>query len=188
MAPKILIGCCGSVATVKLKPLLAALQSGVPDVVIKVILTEHAQHFAQVEDSTNVLQYYTDADEYKTWKKMGDDVLHIELRKWADIFIIAPLSANSLAKISNGLCDNLLTCVVRAWDPKKPLLFAPAMNTLMLQHPITQPQINVLVSWGHIEIPTCSKKLACGDVGYGAMAEVDTIAEKVIQHLSNLSK
>lgn len=82
----------------------------------------------------------------------------------------------------------LQTCVVRAWDPKKPLLFAPAMNTLMLQHPITQPQINVLVSWGHIEIPTCSKKLACGDVGYGAMAEVDTIAEKVIQHLSNLSK
>ena len=53
---------------------------------------------------------FRDLSVCQTWQKMGDDVLHIELGKWADVFVIAPLSANSLAKISNGLCDNLLVC------------------------------------------------------------------------------
>ncbi len=53
---------------------------------------------------------------------MGDPVLHIELRRWADVLLVAPLSANTLAKMANGLADNLLTCVVRAWDFSKPLL------------------------------------------------------------------
>ncbi len=53
---------------------------------------------------------------------MGDPVLHIELRRWADVLVLAPLSANTLAKVAHGLCDNLLTCVVRAWDFAKPLL------------------------------------------------------------------
>lgn len=61
----------------------------------------------------------------------------------------------------------------------KPLLFAPAMNTRMLNHPVTRPQIDQLVSWGYIEIPTVEKLLACGDLGFGAMADVDTIASKV---------
>lgn len=53
------------------------------------------------------------------WEKRGDPVLHIELRKWANIMLIAPLSANTLAKLSNGLCDNLLTLVCRAWPMQK---------------------------------------------------------------------
>lgn len=53
---------------------------------------------------------------------MGDEVMHIELRRWADVLVIAPLSANSLAKLAHGLCDNLLTCVARAWDWKKPFV------------------------------------------------------------------
>jgi len=63
-----------------------------------------------------------DEDDWRSWKTVGDDVLHIELRRWADIMVIAPLSANTLAKVANGMCDNLLTCVVRAWDWQKPLL------------------------------------------------------------------
>ncbi len=63
-----------------------------------------------------------DEDDWRSWKTVGDDVLHIELRRWADIMVIAPLSANTLAKVANGLCDNLLTCVVRAWDWQKLLL------------------------------------------------------------------
>ncbi|CAB4287253.1 unnamed protein product [Prunus armeniaca] len=75
---------------------------------------------------------------------MGDSVLHIELRCWADIMVIASLSANTLSKatasceelqkaekIAKGLCDNLLTCVVHAWDYSKPFFVAPAMNTLL---------------------------------------------------------
>uniref|UniRef100_A0A0B6ZDI2 Flavoprotein domain-containing protein n=1 Tax=Arion vulgaris TaxID=1028688 RepID=A0A0B6ZDI2_9EUPU len=68
----------------------------------------------------------TDTDEWEAWSSIQDPVLHIELRKWADIMLIAPLDANTLAKIATGLCDNLLTCVARAWDPQRALLFAPA--------------------------------------------------------------
>src|SRR6185369_6888844 len=67
----------------------------------------------------------------------SDQVLHIELRRWAEVFLIAPLDANTLAKLANGLCDNCLTCVWRAWDQARPLFLAPAMNTLMWQHPLT---------------------------------------------------
>lgn len=62
---------------------------------------------------------------------MGDPVLHIELRRWADVLVLAPLSANTMAKVAHGLCDNLLTSVVRAWDYAKPMIVAPAMNTYM---------------------------------------------------------
>lgn len=63
-----------------------------------------------------------DEDEWHVWQNKGDPVLHIDLRKWADLLVIAPLSANSLAKMAQGLCDNCLTSVVRAWDFTKPLL------------------------------------------------------------------
>jgi phosphopantothenoylcysteine decarboxylase len=61
-------------------------------------------------------------DDWRQWRKVGDEVLHIELRRWADALVIAPLSANSLAKLAGGMCDNLLTCIVRAWDFNRPLL------------------------------------------------------------------
>lgn len=61
----------------------------------------------------------TDDHEWSSWSQRGDPVLHIELRKWADICLIAPLSANTLAKIANGLADNLLTSTLRAWDFSK---------------------------------------------------------------------
>lgn len=64
------------------------------------------------------VQYFVDEDEQKRWNHRGDPVLHIELRKWADALLIAPLSANTLAKISNGLCDNLVTLAARCWDMK----------------------------------------------------------------------
>ena len=59
---------------------------------------------------------YTDLDEWNAWTKRGDPVLHIDLRNWADILIVAPLDANTLAKIACGISDNLLTCVLRAWQ------------------------------------------------------------------------
>uniref|UniRef100_UPI00398E3FDC phosphopantothenoylcysteine decarboxylase isoform X2 n=1 Tax=Pristiophorus japonicus TaxID=55135 RepID=UPI00398E3FDC len=75
--------------------------------------------------------------------------------------------------------DEWETSVVRAWNLKRPLLFCPAMNTVMWEHPITATQIQTLKSFGYIEVPCISKKLVCGDEGYGAMAEVSTIVDKV---------
>lgn len=82
---------------------------------------------------------------------------------------------NTLAKISNGLCDNLLTNVVRAWDYTKPLYIAPACNTFMWNSLITKKQIKIMVEMGAIIIPPVSKTLACGDTGVGAMADIDQI-------------
>ncbi|XP_063202917.1 phosphopantothenoylcysteine decarboxylase isoform X4 [Chroicocephalus ridibundus] len=113
------------------------------------------------------------------WKGRSDPVLHIELRRWADLMLVAPLDANTLAKLANGICDNLLTCVIRAWDLSKPLLFCPAMNTAMWEHPITARQVEQLKGFGYTEIPCVVKKLVCGDEGRGAMAEVWTIVESV---------
>ena len=123
----------------------------------------------------------------------GDPVLHIELRRWADLFLIAPLDANTLAKLACGLCDNCLTCVWRAWDRARPVILAPAMNTLMWENPLTRRhmtqiaedaqaappalELPALIEWinGHCPglriVAPIAKKLACEDVGMGAMAE-----------------
>ncbi len=123
-------------------------------------------------------------------------MLHIELRKWADLLLIAPLSANSLAKLSAGLCDNLLvlpadqTCVFRAWDFSRlasktaalrfPVICAPAMNTLMWDSPFTAKQLQTLRDLGVHCLDTVEKLLVCGDRGKGAMQEVAAICETVV--------
>ncbi|KAE8617445.1 hypothetical protein XENTR_v10009074 [Xenopus tropicalis] len=172
----VLVGVTGSVAALKL-PLLVSGLLQIPGVQVQVVSTEKAKHFFSMQDISVPL--YSDQDEWNMWTKRSDPVLHIELRRWAHLMLLAPLDANTLGKISSGICDNLLTCVVRAWDLQKPLLFCPAMNTAMWSHPITEQQISHLHSFGYTEIPCIAKKLVCGDEGLGAMAEVSTILEKV---------
>ena len=72
------------------------------------------------------------------WNKIGDPVLHIELRRWADILVVCPASADTMAKIVSGMADNLLLSVVRAWEfNRKPSILCPAMNTIMFEQKIT---------------------------------------------------
>jgi phosphopantothenoylcysteine decarboxylase len=126
--------------------------------------------------------------------RRGDVVVHIELRRWADAMLIAPLDANTLAKLACGLADNCLTCVWRAWDWTRPVLLAPAMNTLMWENPLTTRHLQQLAALHGVQasppqelhslptwlnqhcsrlgvVPPISKRLACDDVGTGAMAE-----------------
>lgn len=120
-------------------------------------------------------------------------MLHIELRRWADMMVIAPLGANSMAKMVGGLCDNLLLSVVRAWDTtglcgdgvgQKKIVVAPAMNTAMWNHPVTAQQIGVLDKWEWVEVlKPVEKVLACGDVGRGAMQEWEKIVRVVEETL-----
>jgi phosphopantothenoylcysteine decarboxylase len=178
----------GSVAAIKLPQLLDELNklsNNKKPINVRVVTTEHGLHFFSFQQINQLVKVYRDCDEWDQWSQIGDEVIHIELRKWATIGLIAPLDANTCAKISNGICDNLLTCIVRAWDLNKPLVFAPAMNVHMWTHPITQINLNQLLSFGYIQIGPISKKLACGDVGIGAMAEVKDIVRK-IQQLCNL--
>ncbi len=131
---------------------------------------------------------FTDEDEWSSWSKRNDPVLHIELRKWADLLLIAPLDANSLAKLSNGMCDNLLTCVVRAWDleniKSKPIIICPAMNTAMYKHPLTRQQLDLLVNqFGFTLVDSIQKKLMCGDTGIGAMNTLPTIIDTLFRFI-----
>ncbi|CAG8528977.1 18487_t:CDS:2 [Acaulospora morrowiae] len=182
----ILIGATGSVASIKIPNLIQSL-SKYENVEIKVVSTDRALHFFDRSYITKELgvEVITDKDEWEAWSKVSDPVLHIEYRNWADIFVIAPLDANTLGKIANGLCDNLITCILRAWNTTRPVIVCPAMNTYMWEHPFTLTHLKVLTDQlGFQAISPVSKKLACGDIGVGAMAEVTTIVEFMAQKLS----
>ncbi|XP_045442709.1 phosphopantothenoylcysteine decarboxylase isoform X3 [Pipistrellus kuhlii] len=98
--------------------------------------------------------------------------------------VTGSVAALKLPLLVSKLLDISGTCVIRAWDRRKPLLFCPAMNTAMWEHPLTSQQVGQLQAFGYIEIPCVAKKLVCGDQGLGAMAEVDTIVDKVKEVLS----
>lgn len=129
---------------------------------------------------------FSDKDEWAAWTAREDPVLHIELRKLSSLLLIAPLSANTLGKIANGLCDNLLTSVARCWDTKRqPFAVAPAMNTLMYEHPITEHQLKFLSDTLKVRVlPTAFKRLMCGDEGYGALIDTATIESEIVTLLS----
>jgi phosphopantothenoylcysteine decarboxylase len=168
---KVILGVTGSVAAIKTVELYTLITSWAE---VKVIATPSALHFLNTIPNFN-LPLINDQQEWQQWQKIGDPVLHIELKKWADILVIAPLSANTLSKLSFGECDNLLTSVCRAWSFDKPICIAPAMNTMMWEHPITAESLTRLTKWGYQIIEPISKTLACGDEGIGAMAEPSSI-------------
>jgi phosphopantothenoylcysteine decarboxylase len=206
---RIILGVTGSVAAVRTPALYEALRAA--GHTVRVVATEPSLYFFDLSALTPSEPddvggpVFLDADEWVgTLYRRGDPVLHIEFRKWADILVVAPLDANTLAKFALGLSDNFLTCVYRAWDFTRPLILAPAMNTLMWQSPVTLRHLRQIVAdvgdavaagdgWTLEEapevfarhapnvviIPPQAKRLACGDVGLGAMAEVATIAESV---------
>jgi len=200
----ILLGVTGSVAAVRVPALYDALVASGHSV--KIVATDAATYFF---DPTAISEpVVRDADEWPgrdsgNRYERGDTVLHIELRKWADLFAIAPLDANTLAKLAVGLCDNCLTCVWRAWDLAKPVVLAPAMNTLMWQHPFTRRHLKAIAAdAGAAHIPMhlddqqliaqindrsktlrivspITKTLACGDTGVGGLADVADIVTAV---------
>lgn len=151
---------------------------------IKLITTNNGKHFLERSDIPIDISIISDENEWSLWLKRDDPVLHIDLVKWADIMLIAPIDANTLAKMASGICDNLLLCVTRAWDFEKPLFFCPAMNTRMWDHPITKNHIETLKSWGHFEIKCISKKLMCGDTGLGAMETPENIIRIIMSRLN----
>lgn len=171
----LLLACTGSVATIKLPLLVSTLHARhSARLTIHVLLTTSALAFLPTPLSLpGASHIWTDSDEWVfpsgAWTR-GDPILHIELRRWADLLVIAPLGANSLAKMAGGLCDNLLLSVVRAWDPEKRMVVAPAMNTAMWKHPLTEKHVRGLEEWGWVDVlRPVEKELACGDVGVGAM-------------------
>jgi phosphopantothenoylcysteine decarboxylase len=209
----IVLGVTGSVAAIRTPELVERLIEAGHE--LCVVATEASLHFfspAQIISPGRPVSLYRDRDEWPlSGYRRGDPVLHIDLRRWGQLLVVAPLDAHSLAKFALGLSDNLLTCVFRAWDFKKPAVLAPAMNTRMWDSPVTKRHLALLLNdhsatetkvtdlasvdmlFAHhtpsiVLIPPQSKRLACGDVGIGAMAEVSTIAETVRKWLEGVSQ
>jgi len=118
----------------------------------------------------------------KVYSKMFDEpqaweIEHVSLAHKADLIIVAPATANIIAKIASGICDDLLTCVIAA--TKAPVLIAPAMNENMFKNAITQGNIKKLKSLGYIFIEPKVGRLACGKMGVGCLADVETIVKAV---------
>jgi len=209
----ILLASSGSVATIKLPNIAKALATH-PNVSIRIVTTESARKFLiaqsaeqpQLESLSKIKGVdgiYHDEDEWKKPWVRGDKILHIELRRWADILLVAPLSANTMAKMTIGLADNLLLSVIRAWDTtglidpdkgRRMIFVAPAMNTAMWRQPVTKKQVKSLEeewSVGEGDEESCvivlrpkEAELACGDVGDGAMknwTEIVAVIEEYLQ-------
>jgi len=178
----ILLGVTGSVAATLTKKMVTALQSlGT----VEVVSTRWGNYFTDYpgvkmwhdEDEWHIRDGCGNITRNKVWEKKNDPVRHIDLRKWAGALVIAPLSANTMAKMANGICDNLLTSIYRAWDRTRPVIVAPGMNTLMWEHPITLQHVLTLKDWDVQFVGPVSKMLACNDEGMGAMAQIDDIAK-----------
>ena len=165
----ILLGICGSIASYKSATLTRLLVKAGANV--RVVMTRDACNFItpltlSTLSKNPVLTSYSDP-ETGTWNN------HVELGLWADIMIIAPASANTLAKLANGLCDNLLSAVYLS--AKCPVFFAPAMDRDMWKHPATMKNINSLIGYGNIMINPAYGELASGLTGEGRMAEPEEI-------------
>lgn len=104
---------------------------------------------------------------------------HIDIGKETDLFLVAPASANTIAKLAIGLADNMVTSTALGLPQGTKKLLAPAMNTKMLEHPATQRNLKLLQDYGYQIIQPREALLACGDKGSGALASVETIVETV---------
>lgn len=113
---------------------------------------------------------------------------HINLARWADLVLVAPATANYINKISHGIGDDLLTTLFLSHDFEKPFLVAPAMNTKMYLHPVTQASIEKLKQMGIEILETASGILACGEIGSGRLLEPDLIIKEVEKFLTKSSK
>lgn len=163
----ILLGVCGSIASYKACDIVRYFQK--KGFNVKVCLTPEAEEFV----GKLTFQALTNYDVFSSWKDGKTGLEHIYLARWADVFLIAPATANTIAKLRFGIADNFLTSTALAYD--KPLVIAPAMNTKMLENPATIENINVLKERGNIFVSPCEGVLACGEEGVGKLADIDDI-------------
>ena len=176
----ILIGIMGGIAAYKICELIRMYKKANANV--RVVLTPNALNFVtkltlQTLSNNEVYVENFEIDEYKPE--------HIALTE-ADIFVIAPASANTISKLANGICDNLLLSTACAFN--RPILIAPAMNTNMWNNPFVQENLSKLSNNGYHILEPASGFLACGTTGIGRMREVDDIFAKTVEILGQKLK
>ncbi|GIM31955.1 bifunctional phosphopantothenoylcysteine decarboxylase/phosphopantothenate--cysteine ligase CoaBC [Paraclostridium bifermentans] len=173
----VVIGVCGGIAVYKACDLVSKLKK--TGVNVHVIMTKSATEFVAPLTFQTLSQNYVIEDMFespKTW-----DVEHISLAKKADVFVLAPATANVIGKVANGIADDMLTTTIMATKAK--VLIAPAMNTNMYENPVVQRNIQTLKDLNYKFVEPESGRLACGDIGSGKLASVDTIFNSIIELL-----
>lgn len=176
---KIILGVCGSIAAYKSALIVRLLVKAGAEV--KVIMTDASTTFISpltlATLSKNPVLTRFEKDATGEWNN------HVELGLWADLMLIAPASANTLAKLANGICDNLL--IATYLSARCPVMFAPAMDLDMYTHPSSKSNIDKLVSYGNILVDAEEGELASGLEGKGRMAEPEHLQEAVAQYFNN---
>ena len=170
----VVIGVSGGIAVYKACDVVSRLKK--LNANVHVIMTKSATEFVTPLTFQSLSQNYVVSDmfeEPKTW-----DVEHISLAKKADVFLIAPATANVIGKVANGIADDMLTTTVMATTGK--VLIAPVMNTNMYRNPILQRNISILKELGYNFVDPDSGRLACGDIGEGKLASPEKIVDAVV--------
>lgn len=175
----VLLGVTGGIAAYKAPAIVSRLKK--LGMEVKVVMTEAATKFVTPLTFQTMSNEVVHMDMFDQLNNM--DVEHIALAKWADVMVIAPATANTMAKLAYGIADNMLTTVALATTA--PILIAPAMNTQMLRADATQEALKVLKNRKQYEIlPTAEGLLACQDVGEGKMLEPEDIADYILMALT----
>jgi phosphopantothenoylcysteine decarboxylase/phosphopantothenate--cysteine ligase len=179
---KILVGVCGSIAAYKSAVLIRLLRK--EEAEVKVLMTSSALDFI----TPLTLSTLSKNPVYKDFQAngAGEWNSHVDLGLWADLFVIAPASANTLAKMANGICDNLLLATYLS--ARCPVYIAPAMDLDMYQHPATINNIEKLRDFGNTIISAEHGELASGLIGEGRMAEPESILEILKDHFKKKEK
>jgi len=180
MSKCVVIGVAGGIAVYKALDVISALRK--KDIEVHVIMTESASKFVNPLTFQSISQNMVITDmfaEPKAW-----EIQHISLAQKADLMLIAPATANIIGKVANGIADDMLSTTIMA-AAKAKVIFAPAMNTNMYENRIVQGNIEKLKSYGYEFIEPASGRLACGDIGIGKLADVNTIVERVLAELSD---
>lgn len=165
----IVLGVCGGIAAYKAADLVSKLQQA--GALIDVILTAHAREFVQPLTFSTLSHRPVYAD---LWEPTGRAAaLHIELGQRADIFVVVPATANTLARLAHGMADDMLTAVALATTA--PLVIAPAMEHAMYMHPAVQANLQTLAVRGAIIIPPDTGHLASGETGTGRLPDTPTL-------------
>ena len=174
----VLLGITGGIAAYKMANVASAL--GKTGASVDVIMTENATQFITPLTFETLTQHKCCIDTFD--RNFQYDVKHISLAKKADVMLIAPATANVIAKLAHGIADDMLTTVALA--AQCPKLVAPAMNTAMLENPITQDNLKTLEKYGFIIIPSDSGMLACRDVGSGKLPKEEVLLDYIYRAIA----